>query len=85
VHVLVENDLQAPRNMRAVGFRPQGHPVVRAIGRRIVLGRDHHERAPRSIHSSFQCASGILFSTKFLPQLVFSLEKRMSERSMSEA
>src|SRR2546422_2485428 len=34
--------------------------------------------------SSFQCASGILFSTKFLPQLVFSLEKRMSDRSMSE-
>ena len=41
-------------------------------------------RAPRSIHSSFQWASGILFSTKFLPQLVFSLEKRMSERSQSD-
>ena len=41
-------------------------------------------RQPRSLASICQWASGILFSTKFLPQCVLNLVNRASFISMSE-
>ena len=46
MHVLVGDDLHGAQEDGAVGFRPQRHPVVRPIGGRIILRRDHDDARP---------------------------------------